>query len=64
VAVDTLPPTKWNNEFEKLLKPIVARNDGHCFNYGLALQPTPPSKGKLTDKQKEIFEFDGYQFWP
>jgi hypothetical protein len=63
-AIDTLPPTKWNNEFAKLLKPIVAKNDGFYFNYGLALQPTPPSKAKLTDKQKEIFEFYGYQFWP
>jgi hypothetical protein len=63
-AMDTLPPTKWNNEFAKLLKPIVARDDGHHFNYGLALQPTPPWKAKLTDQQKEIFEFYGYGFWP
>lgn len=63
-AADTLPPTKWNNEFAKLLKPIMAKEDGHYFNYGLALQPTPPSKAKLTDQQKEIFEFYGYQFWP
>jgi hypothetical protein len=63
-AIDTLPPTKWNNEFAKLLKPVVAKNDNIYFNYGLALQPTPPSKAKLTDQQKEIFEFYGYQFWP
>jgi hypothetical protein len=63
-AIDTLPPTKWNNEFAKLLKPIVAKDDGHYFNYGLALQPTPPSKAKLTDQQKELFEFYGYEFWP
>jgi hypothetical protein len=63
-AVDTLPPTKWNNEFAKLLKPIVAKEDGHYFNYGLALQPTPPAKARLTDQQKEIFEFFGYGFWP
>jgi hypothetical protein len=62
--MDTLPPTKWNNEFAKLLKPIVAKDDGLFFNYGLALQPTPPSKAKLTDQQKEIFEFYGYKFWP
>jgi hypothetical protein len=31
---------------------------------GLALEPVPPSKAKLTDQQKEIFEFYGYQFWP
>jgi hypothetical protein len=63
-AVDTLPPTKWNNEFAKLLKPIVAMEDGHYFNYGFALQPTPPAKAKLTEQQKEIFEFYGYGFWP
>jgi hypothetical protein len=63
-AIDTLPPTKWNNEFAKLLKPVVAREDGHYFNYGFALQPTPPSKASLTDQQKEIFEFYGYGFWP
>jgi hypothetical protein len=34
-AADTLPPTKWNNEFAKLLKPIVAKDDGFYFNYGL-----------------------------
>jgi hypothetical protein len=63
-AVDTLLPTKWNNDFAKLLKPVVAKEDGFYFNYGLSLQPTPPSKAKLTDQQKEIFEFYGYQFWP
>jgi hypothetical protein len=63
-AIDMLPPTKWNNEFAKLLKPIVAHDDGQYFNYGLALQPTPPAKAKLTDEQKEIFEYYGYGFWP
>ncbi|QDM15546.1 DUF3800 domain-containing protein [Tardiphaga sp. vice304] len=63
-AVDTLPPTKLDNSFAKLLKPIMARDDGLYMNYGLALQPTPPSKAKLTDQQKEIFEFYGYKFWP
>lgn len=63
-AVDTLPPTKWSNEFAKLLKPVIAREDGLYLNYGLALQPTPPYKAKLTDQQKEIFEFYGYKFWP
>jgi Protein of unknown function (DUF3800) len=63
-AVDTLPPTKWNNEFAKLLMPIVARENESCMNYGVALQPTPPWKAKLNNKQKEIFEFYGYKFWP
>lgn len=63
-AMDTLPPTKWNNSFAKLLKPILAKDNGSSFNYGLALQPTPPGKAALTDQQKEIFEFYGYKFWP
>jgi len=63
-AVDTLPPTKWNNEFAKALKPIVAAENGSSMGYGVALQPTPPSKARLNDRQKEIFEFYGYKFWP
>jgi hypothetical protein len=63
-AADTLPPTKWNNEFAKLLQPIMAKENGSCMDYGVALQPTPPSRAKLTDQQREIFEFYGYKFWP
>lgn len=63
-AADILPPTKWNNEFAKLLKPIMAKENGSCMGYGVALQPTPPSKARLTDRQKEIFEFYDYKFWP
>ena len=63
-AVDTLPPTRWDNSFAKLLQPVMAKEDGQYMNFGVALQPTPPSKGKLTDQQKEIFEFYGYAFFP
>ena len=63
-AVDTLPPTKWNNEFAKLLKPIMAKENGSCMGYSLALQPTPPWKANLNERHKEIFEFYGYKFWP
>jgi hypothetical protein len=63
-AADTLPPTKWNNEFAKVLMPIMAKENGSCMNYGVALQPTPPSKANLNDRQREIFEFYGYKFWP
>jgi hypothetical protein len=63
-AVDTLPPTKWNNEFAKLLEPVMAKENGSCMDYGVALQPTPTWKAKLNDKQREIFEFYGYKFWP
>ena len=63
-AADTLPPTKWNNEFARLLEPIMAKENGSCMDYGVALQPTPTWKAKLTDEQREIFEFYGYKFWP
>jgi hypothetical protein len=63
-AADTLPPTRWNNEFARLLEPIMARENGSCMDYGVALQPTPTWKAKLNDKQREIFEFYGYKFWP
>jgi hypothetical protein len=63
-AVDTLPPAKWTTEFAKLLKPIIAKENGNQMGYGVALQPTPTWKAKLTDQQREIFEFYGYKFWP
>jgi hypothetical protein len=63
-AVDTLPPTKWNSEFAKMLKPIMAIENGSPMGYGVALQPTPPWKARLNDQQKEIFETYGYKFWP
>lgn len=63
-AMDTLPPTKWNNSFAKLLKPIMAKENDFYFNFGLSLQPTPTSAAKLTGQQKEIFEFYGYRFYP
>lgn len=40
------------------------RRTDFTFNYGLSLQPTPSWKAKLTDQQKESFEFYGYGFWP
>jgi Protein of unknown function (DUF3800) len=63
-AADTLPPAKWNNEFAKLLEPVIAKENGSCMDYGVALQPTPPWKAKLNDQQKQIFEYYGYKFWP
>lgn len=63
-AADTLPPTKWSNEFAKLLEPVMAKENGSCMDYGASLQPTPTWKAKLNDKQRQIFEFYGYKFWP
>jgi hypothetical protein len=63
-AADTLPSAKWNNEFAKLLQPVVAKENGSWMDYGVALQPTPPWKAELNDQQKQIFEYYGYRFWP
>ncbi|MCS3499611.1 hypothetical protein M2189_001430 [Bradyrhizobium japonicum] len=63
-AADTLPPTNWNNEYAKLLAPIMAKENGSWMDYGVALQPTPTWKARLNDQQREIFEFYGYKFWP
>lgn len=60
-AVDVLPPTIWNPDNAKLLLPRVAREGGLYRDYGVALQPTPPRKAKLVSKQKQIFEFYGYE---
>jgi hypothetical protein len=59
-AVDILPPTVWNPGNAKLLRPRVAREGGLYRDYGFALLPTPPSRAELLPKQKEIFEFYGY----
>jgi hypothetical protein len=32
-AADTLPPTKWNNEFAKVLMPSMAKENGSCMNF-------------------------------
>ena len=61
-AVDTLPPTKWNTECAKRLAPIMAQENSSCRDFGVALQPTPPYKAKLNDRQRQIFEFYGYRF--
>jgi Protein of unknown function (DUF3800) len=59
-AVDLLPPTEWNPAYAKLLKPRVATENLRHQDYGVAFQPTPPYRASLLKKQKEIFEFYGY----
>jgi hypothetical protein len=59
-AVDILPPTDWNPMNAKLLKPRIATECGLYHDYGVAFQPSPPSKANLLSKQKEIFLFYGY----
>ena len=64
-AVDTLPPTRWNLENAKSLKPRIATEQGFYRDYGVIFQPTPYSLAQLNPKQKLIFEFydfDGRDF--
>jgi hypothetical protein len=64
-AIDILPPTHWNPDNAKLLKPRIATEAGFYRDYGVIFQPTPYSVAKLKPKQKLIFEFydfDGRDF--
>jgi hypothetical protein len=61
-AVDFLGPGTWDTRFAEALEPRIAREGSIVRDYGVALQPTPPSKGELTPEQKKIFQFYGYHF--
>ncbi len=60
-AVDTLDVNNDPNP-AKLLFPKMARLNGSAADEGVVLQPTPPSRANLTELQKSIFEFYGYDF--
>ena len=59
-ACDTLDGPQFV-EPAKLLTPKMARERGVIADYGVALQPTPPSKARLSEAQKEIFRHYGYR---
>lgn len=50
-----------DTSFAEALRPKMARSSGVIADYGVVLQPTPPWKAKLTDAQKSIFAFYGYE---
>ncbi|WP_081533512.1 DUF3800 domain-containing protein [Rhodovulum sp. P5] len=60
-ACDTLDVVN-DPEPAKLLRPRMARAGGLIADYGIVLQPTPPTKARLSEKQKAIFAFYGYDF--
>lgn len=62
-AADTSGP-RWNVEPASSLKRCVAKEGGFYHDYGLTLQPTPPWRANLNEKQKIIFERYGYNFRP
>ena len=61
-AINTIGPGAWDIEPAKALTNIMAKDGGAYADFGVALQPTPPSKGKLTADQRKIFEHYGYDF--
>lgn len=61
-AADALGPGKWTAEHAKLLRRIMATENRWSRDYGVALQPTPPSRAVLTEQQQQVFGFYGYEF--
>lgn len=61
-AVNAFGPGEWDTQFAKMLRPVMATENRTFADYGVALQPTPPHRAKLTSKQKQIFQFYGYRF--
>lgn len=61
-AANTIGPGAWDIEPAKALTKIMAKDGRSCTDFGVALQPTPPTKGRLTADQRKIFEHYGYDF--
>jgi uncharacterized protein DUF3800 len=59
-ATDILHPTVWDPRNAQLLKPRIAKECGFYIDYGVTFQPSTPHLARLLPKQKEIFEFYGY----
>jgi len=60
-AVDNLETGPCDPTYAKALGPRMALENGSARDYGVCLQPTPASKGKLSRDQQEIFRFYGYR---
>jgi Protein of unknown function (DUF3800) len=60
-ACDILPPTLWNPQNARLLRDRIATEADYFHDYGVTFQPYPQmEKAELEPKQKDIFEFYGY----
>lgn len=59
-AVDT-EGRNWDSHYAKLLKPMVAIENGSAADFEVALQPTNPRVLKLAKNKKEIFNYYGYR---
>ena len=60
-AVDPSLP-RWSVDAAKALRPKMAKARGLIADYGLVLQPFPPSAAKLTVEQETIFREYGFEF--
>ena len=61
-AIDCLGPGGWLPEPAKMLRPVMAKENGAVKDFGVALFPTPAWKAKLTPEQRQRFEYYGYDF--
>ncbi|WP_040677576.1 DUF3800 domain-containing protein [Rhizobium mesoamericanum] len=62
-AVDNLDTGPCNISYARALHPRVAfTSAGEWRDYGVVLQPTPDWSADITEDQKEIFRFYGYDF--
>lgn len=61
-AIDCGGPGEWDVAPAKTLLPILPKEGGLHKDFSVALFPTPPDRAKLTQDQKHIFEFYGYDF--
>jgi hypothetical protein len=52
---------KWNTEYAEALKPRMASNNNGYANEGVTLLPWRNWTLRLTDAQKKIFRFYGYE---
>ncbi len=60
-SCDVLPPTSFNPYNARLLGNRIATEAGFFRDYGVIFQPSPElTKAQLVPKQKDIFEFYGY----
>lgn len=53
---------RWSTEPAIMLEARVAKENDSAADYGLVLQPMPPTKANLTENQKLIFEHYGHVF--
>lgn len=61
-AANTIGPGVWDTAPAKALSLIMAKENGSAVDFGVALQPFPAWKAKLTEQQQEIFTHTGYDF--